>query len=100
MVLPRRKGELLNSPRTQRSVRKSGLCSYIYESNSYCFFVNNNNNNNNMHNTALVLENNIHKLLWDFDINRDHLISARRPDLIIITKNKENLQNCRLYCPG
>ena len=36
---------------------------------------NNNNNNNN-------------KLLWDFDIHTDHLISARRTDLIIINKKK------------
>ena len=51
-----------------------------------------------MHNPAPVLENDTHKLLWDFD----HLISARRPDLIIINKKKkkENLQNCRLCCPG
>ena len=35
-----------------------------------------------------VLENNAHKILWDFDIHLDHLISARRPDLIIINKNK------------
>ena len=35
-----------------------------------------------MHNPAPVLENNSHKLLWDFDIHTDHLISARRPDLI------------------
>ena len=28
------------------------------------------------------------KLLWDFDIHMDHLISARRPDLIIINKKK------------
>ena len=27
-----------------------------------------------------------HKLLWDFDIYTDHLISARRSDLIIINK--------------
>ena len=54
-----------------------------------------------MHNTAPVLENNTHKLLWDFDIHTDHLISARRPDLTIINHNKkENLQNCRLCCPG
>ena len=52
-----------------------------------------------MHNPAPVLENNTHKLLWDFDIHTDHLISARRPDLIIINK-KENLQNSRLCCPG
>ena len=41
-----------------------------------------------MHNPAPVLENNPHKLLWDFDIHTDHLISARRPDLIIIN-NRE-----------
>ena len=29
-----------------------------------------------------------HKLLWDFDIHTDHLISARRPDLIKINKKK------------
>ena len=42
-----------------------------------------------MHNPAPVLENNTHKLLWDFDIHTDHLISARRPDLIIINKKKK-----------
>ena len=41
-----------------------------------------------MYNQAPVLENNTHKLLWDFDIHSDHLISARRPDLIIIKKKK------------
>ena len=40
------------------------------------------------HNPAPVLENNTHKLLWDFDIHTDHLISARRSDLIIINKQK------------
>ena len=40
-----------------------------------------------------------HKLLWDFDIQTDHSISARRPDLIIINKI-ENLLNCGLCCPG
>ena len=30
-----------------------------------------------------------HKLLWDFDIQTDHLISAWRPDLIIIKRKKE-----------
>ena len=42
-----------------------------------------------IHNPAPILENYVHKLLWDFDIQTDHLISARRPDLIIInTKEK------------
>ena len=41
-----------------------------------------------MHNPAPVLENDMHKLLWDFNIQTDHLIPARRPDLIIINKNE------------
>ena len=45
------------------------------------------------------------KLLANADVKNsqrvtDHLIPARRPDLIIINKKKENLQNCRLCCPG
>ena len=39
-----------------------------------------------MHNPAPVLENDSHKLLWDFNIQRDHLIPARRPNLIIINQ--------------
>ena len=31
----------------------------------------------------------IHKLQWDFDIETDHLISARRPDPIIINKKEK-----------
>ena len=42
-----------------------------------------------MYNRAPVLENVKHKLLLDFNIPTDHLISARRPDLIIINKKKE-----------
>ena len=42
-----------------------------------------------MHNPEPVLENDTHKIQWDFDIQTDHLISARRPDLIIINKKKE-----------
>ena len=41
-----------------------------------------------MHNPAPLLENDLHKLLWDFNIKTDHLIPARRPDLIIINKRK------------
>ena len=53
-----------------------------------------------MYNQAAVQENDTHKLLWDFDIHADHLILARRPDLIKINKKKERLQNCGLCCPG
>ena len=41
-----------------------------------------------VHNTISVLKNDTHILLWDFHIQTDHLISARRPDLIIINENK------------
>ena len=41
-----------------------------------------------MHNPAPVLENATHKLLWDFNIQTNHLIPVRRPDLIIINKIK------------
>ncbi len=35
----------------------------------------------------------MHKLLWDFNIQTDHLIPASRPDLIIINKNEST---CRI----
>ena len=41
-----------------------------------------------MHNPAPVLENDTHKHLWDFNIQTDHLLSARKPDLIIINNKK------------
>ena len=46
-----------------------------------------------VHNTESVLENDIRKLLWDFEIQTDHLISATRPDLIIINKKE---RTCRI----
>ena len=41
-----------------------------------------------MHSPAPVLENATHKLLWEFNIQTDHLIPARRPDLIINKKKR------------
>ena len=41
-----------------------------------------------MHDSAPVFENDTHKLLWDLDIQMDHLISARRLDWMIINKKK------------
>ena len=41
-----------------------------------------------MHNPAPILENKTHNLLCDYDLHTYHLISARRPDLIIINKTK------------
>ena len=50
-----------------------------------------------MHNLTPVPENDAHKLLWDFDIQTDPLISARRPDLIIINKKKKEKKKKRTY---
>ena len=41
-----------------------------------------------MHNPAPVLENDLHELLLDFNIQTDHIIPTRRSDLIIISKEK------------
>ena len=51
-----------------------------------------------MHNSAPVLENDSHKLLWDFNIQTDHLIPARRPDLIIINKKKKKKKKRKRIC--
>ena len=73
---------------------------------------NNNNNNNVIHgklckkfkfdptnkwymlNPASVLENETHKILWDFEIQTDHLILTRQPDLLIIPPPPQ--KNCRI----
>ena len=38
---------------------------------------------------SILLQNDTHKLLWDFEIHTDHLISASRPDFIIINRKRE-----------
>ena len=48
-----------------------------------------------MHNPGSVLENDAHKFLWDFEIQTDHLISARRPEVIIINKKKKKTKKKR-----
>ena len=45
-----------------------------------------------MHNPAPVRENDTHKLLWDFNIQTDHLIPAKRSDFIIINKKKREFE--------
>ena len=31
----------------------------------------------------------MHKILWDFEIQPDHLIQARRPDFVIVNKKSK-----------
>ena len=42
-----------------------------------------------MHNPKSVPEKETHKILWDFETQTDHLISARRPDQVIVNKKRE-----------
>ena len=49
-----------------------------------------------MHNPAPVQENDTHKLQWDFDLQTDSLIPARRPDLIIMNKKRKREKFAKL----
>ena len=42
-----------------------------------------------MHNPESFLENETYKFFWDFEIQTGHLISTRRPDLMIVNKKRE-----------
>ena len=42
-----------------------------------------------MHNLESVLENVSQKILWDFEIERDHLMSARQPDQWLVNKKEK-----------
>ena len=53
-----------------------------------------------MHDLESALENEMHKLLWDFEIQMDQVISARQPDLVIVNNKKEKLPNKCLCRPG
>ena len=43
-----------------------------------------------MHNPESVIENETHKLLWDFEKQTDNLISARRPYQVIVNEKREH----------
>ena len=51
-----------------------------------------------IHNPESVLENATQKILWDFEIQTDHLILTRRPNLVIISKKKKKKKerSCRI----
>ena len=42
------------------------------------------------HNPESVLENGTRKIIWDFEIRTDHVISARRLDRVIENNNNNN----------
>ena len=41
-----------------------------------------------MHNPESVLENKMHIIIWDFEIQVDHLIPTRRPDHVSLRKKE------------
>ena len=41
-----------------------------------------------------ILENETHEILWDFEIQTDHLTLTRRPDLEFILRKDENVLSC------
>ena len=49
-----------------------------------------------IHNTESLRQYETYKLLWYFVIQTDHLISARRPDLVIVTKKEKKKRTCRV----
>ena len=40
------------------------------------------------HELENVLENKDYKILWNFNIQTDHVIEARRPDLVVVDKKR------------
>ena len=47
-----------------------------------------------------VLENEDYKILWDFSIQIDHVIEARRPDLVVIDKKERSCKITDFAVPG
>ena len=42
-----------------------------------------------MYKPESVVENKMHKLLWNFEVLTDHLIPTRKPDLVVINEKKK-----------
>ena len=52
------------------------------------------------HEPETVLENEGYKILWDFSIQTDHVIKARRPDLIVVDKKETSCKIIDFAVPG
>ena len=46
-----------------------------------------------MHKPEAVLENETQIILWDFEIQKDHSVQARKPDLVSIRKKRMNISH-------
>ena len=47
-----------------------------------------------------VMENDRVKILWDFNIQTDHVIQHRRPDIVIVYKNERRCHIVDVAVPG
>ena len=52
------------------------------------------------HQPESLLENEDYKILWDFSIQTDHVIEARRPDLVVVDKKKRSCKIINFAVPG
>ena len=52
------------------------------------------------HKPESVLENYKSQVLWDFEVQKDHHIEAKRPDLIIADKERNTCQIVDFAIPG
>ena len=52
------------------------------------------------HEPVSVLENEDNKILWDFSIQTDHVIEARRPDLVAVDKKERSCKITDFAVPG
>ena len=52
------------------------------------------------HEPENVLENEIWKILWDFSIQTDHVIEARRLDLVVVDKKERKCKIIDFAVPG
>ena len=49
------------------------------------------------HEPQAICENEEYKILWDFSIQTDHVIEARRPDMIIVEKKSNKCKSNSSY---
>ena len=47
-----------------------------------------------------MLENEDYKILWDFSIQTDHVIEARRPDFVVVHKKERSCKIIDFAVPG
>ena len=52
------------------------------------------------HELESVLENEDYKIFWDFSIQTDHVIEARRPDLVVVDKKERSCKMINFAVPG